>query len=129
LGDLGTLLTSSDGTNWLRRESGTTMRLQDCVYGMGKYVAVGDFGTVLTSLDGVSWTSQYPGTFYSLNGVTFADGQFVAVGERMTILTSPDGANWTQRSSGDWPLVRIIRARGTYVAVGGTRGSVNSPEV
>src|SRR5688572_11702440 len=51
VGDLGTILTSTNGTNWSRQTSGTTSALRDCVYGAGTWVAVGDFGMVLTSLD------------------------------------------------------------------------------
>lgn len=127
VGELGTILTSSDGTNWVSQESGTIDGLRDCAYGAGQYVVVGDFGTVLTSTNAVSWTSQYAGTFYSLNGVTFADGQFVAVGEQTTILTSLDGAVWTPRSSGNWDLFDVIHAEGIYVAVGGTLASASTP--
>src|SRR6266403_1706633 len=66
LGEFGTILSSTDGTNWLRRESGIVDTLQDCAYGAGRYVIVGDFGAVLTSVDGITWNSQFPGTFYSL---------------------------------------------------------------
>jgi hypothetical protein len=126
VGELGTILISNDGTNWLRRESGVIEDLRDCAYGGGHYTIVGDFGTVLTSLDAVSWTSQYAGTFYSLNGITYAGGQFVAVGEQTTILTSPDGTVWTPRSSGIWELFDIVQAEGLYVAVGGIAGTVNA---
>ncbi len=126
VGELGTILTSSDGTNWIRCESGVIDDLRGCAYGGSHYVVVGDFGTVLTSPDGVSWTQQYPGTFYSLNGVTYANGQFVAVGEQTTILTSPDGVDWTPRSSGDWELFDVIQAGGMYVAVGGQQATAST---
>jgi hypothetical protein len=124
VGEWGTILTSTDGTNWVRRESGTTDTLRDCAYGAGRYVVVGDFGTVLSSTDLVTWTWHYAGTFYSLNGITFAAGQFIAVGEQTTIVTSVDGANWTQRASGEWELFDVIHANGQFVAVGGTPGSI-----
>ncbi len=126
LGELGTILTSTDGTNWLTQKSGTTMELRDCAYGGGKYVIVGDHGTVLTSADAINWMPQYPVTFYSLNGITYADGQFVCVGEQTTILTSPDAMTWTTRSSGPWELKDVIHAGGLYVAGGGIDGTVNS---
>ena len=127
VGELGTILSSADGTNWIRQISSTTVDLRDCAYGGGKYVVVGDFGTVLTSTDGVSWTPQYSGTFFSLNGITYADGQFVAVGEQTTILTSPDGATWVQRSSGNWELFDVIHAGATFVAAGGNLASGSTP--
>ena len=126
LGELGTILTSTDGTNWLTQQSGTTMELRDCAYGGGKYVVVGDHGTVLTSADASNWIPQYPGTFFSLNGITYADGQFVCVGEQTTILTSRDAMTWTARSSGPWELKDVIHAGGLYAAGGGIDGTVNS---
>lgn len=119
VGELGTILTSPDGTNWVRQESGTTDDLRDCAYGNGLYVAVGGFGTVLTSADAVSWTPQFAGTFYSLNAITYSEGQFVAVGEQTTILTSADGEIWTLRASGEWDLIDVAQAEGIFVAVGG----------
>jgi len=129
LGELGTVLLSSDGTNWVRQPSGTTFNLRDCAYGSGKYVLVGDFGTILTSTDAVSWTPQYASTFFSLYGVTYADGQFVAVGEQAVILTSPDGITWTQRSSGNWKLFDVMHAGGLFVAAGGNTPTANTPRV
>ena len=121
-GEMGTLLTSNDGTNWVSQKAGTPLELRDCAYGAGKYVVVGDFGTVLTSTDAQTWTSQYAGTFYSLNGVTFAARLFVAVGEQTTILTSADGVTWVQRSSGSHDLSDVIQADGLFIASGGNAG-------
>ena len=126
VGELGTVLTSTNGTNWVRQETGVLDDLRDCAYGDGTYVVVGDFGTVLTSTDGVEWTQQFAGTFYALNGITFANGQFIAVGEQTTIVTSPDGVDWTQRSSGNWELFDVIQAEGEYVAVGGVQPTVST---
>jgi hypothetical protein len=119
-GELGTILTSADGTNWITRDSGTTFELHGCTYGAGKYIAVGEFGTVVTSTDLVSWTPQYTGTFNNLNAVIYTNSQFVAVGDGGTIVTSPDGVFWTSRASGSWQLFDITYSAGTYVAVGGT---------
>ena len=126
LGELGTLLTSTDATNWVTRNSRSTMELRDCAYGGGTYVVVGDYGTVLTSSNAIDWATQYSGTFFSLKGITYANGQFVCVGEGTMILTSPDGETWTQRSSGPWELRDVIYAGGLYVAAGGIDGTVNS---
>ncbi|MFO1476719.1 MAG: hypothetical protein U1F98_08715 [Verrucomicrobiota bacterium] len=119
VGEMGTLLTSSNGTDWVSRDSGVADNLRGCAWGGGTYVVVGDYGLVLTSTDAKSWTLQYPGTFYSLNAVMYSGGQFVAVGEQTTILTSPDGVNWTQRSSGDWELYDVVQAKGLFIAAGG----------
>ncbi len=126
LGEVGTILSSTDGTNWVRQASGVTTDLRDCAYGNGRYVIVGDFGTILTSTNGIVWSQQYGGTFYSLNGVCYGGGQFVAVGEQTIILTSTDGATWTPPSSGPWELYDVIHAGGLFVAAGGSDSTTGS---
>jgi sugar lactone lactonase YvrE len=97
----GTILSSSDGSTWTPRNSGTANWLVGVTYGMGQYVAVGDHGSVLLSADGVTWLSvAQSATTARLNNVACAAGQYVAVGEGGAIITSPDGRAWTARSSG-----------------------------
>lgn len=125
VGELGTILVSSDGINWVRRESGVLDELRDCAYGNGRYVVVGDYGTVLTSTDALTWVPQYGSTFYSLKGITYGNGQFVAVGEQTTIIISLDGVNWIQQSSGEWDLYDVDYGAGVFVAVGGIKGTTS----
>jgi hypothetical protein len=96
VGELGTLLHSGDGTNWVCRQTGVMDELRDGAYGGGTFVVVGDFGTVLTSPDGITWTPRYAGTFHSLNGVAYADSQFVAVGAQTLIF-----GGWAREVSGE----------------------------
>ena len=56
VGNVGSILTSSDGISWTERTSGTTKNLYGVTYGGGLLVAVGDNGTILTSSSGTSWT-------------------------------------------------------------------------
>jgi len=58
VGDNGTILTSSDGTTWTSRTSGTTEYLRGGAYGNSTLVVVGASGTILTSSNGTSWTSS-----------------------------------------------------------------------
>ena len=62
VGNSGTILTSSDGTTWTSRTSGTTNDLWGDHYGNRIFVAVGDSGTILSSSDGTTWTSRTSGT-------------------------------------------------------------------
>ena len=79
VGESGAILTSSDGTAWTSRASGTNHSLCDAAYGNGTFVVVGDGGTVLTSPDGITWTSRISGTDDTLSGVAFgaSDGPFL----------------------------------------------------
>lgn len=49
VGGWGTILTSPDGRNWRRVDSGTENSLQAVAYGGGQFVAVGAQGIILTS--------------------------------------------------------------------------------
>ena len=71
VGDNGTILTSSDGTTWTSRTSGTTEYLRGGAYGNSTLVVVGASGTILTSSDGTTWTSRTSGTSNLLGNVTY----------------------------------------------------------
>jgi hypothetical protein len=68
----GTILTSSDGTSWDNRTSGTYNNFYGVTYGNGLFVTVGDSGTILTSTDGITWTERTSGTSETLKGVTYS---------------------------------------------------------
>ena len=72
VGMSGTILTSSDGTSWDNRTSGTTKYLSGVTYGNGIFVIVGYSGTILTSSDGTSWDNRTSGTSIILEGVTYS---------------------------------------------------------
>ena len=54
VGGNGTLLTSSYGTKWTKRTSGTKGKLRGVAYGNDTLVVVGFSGTILTSSDGTN---------------------------------------------------------------------------
>jgi hypothetical protein len=90
----GTILTSRDGVNWVRRNAANRMNLHQVAWGGGIFVAAGDSGTILISTNGLRWKAQRSGTSASLTGVAYGNGLFVAGGESGTILTSTNGVNW-----------------------------------
>ena len=67
VGNSGTLLTSSDGTSWTSRTSGSSENLWNSYYGNSTFVTVGNKGTILTSSDGITWTSRTSGTTEIIN--------------------------------------------------------------
>ena len=69
VGDNGIILTSSDGTAWDNRISGTTYNLVGITYVNSTFVTVGDNGTILESSKGTAWTSIKSATKSNLAGV------------------------------------------------------------
>ncbi len=62
VGDFGTLLRSTDATNWTTSSyAGTGNSLNGIAYEGGVFVAIGDNGWTVTTLDGVHWASANSG--------------------------------------------------------------------
>jgi len=130
VGANGTILISSDGTEWVNRKSGETADLVGVAYGGGSYVVVGDKGTILTSANGSEWTrkaSGIDGGTIGLRGVVYGGKGFVAVGGGGTIVTSADGVGWKPSASGTRnDLSAVTWCSGRYVATGALDDSEKS---
>ena len=87
VGSSGRILTSSNGTSWDNRSSGTTSNLIGVTYGNSKFLTFSGSmdsdtaATILTSSDGTTWTSTSVTcsscadntSSISLNDVTYAE--------------------------------------------------------
>lgn len=101
MGGSGTIVTSSDGTTWTPRTSGTLSAFKGVAYGNSAFVAVGQIGAIVTSSDAINWTQTYgASTSINLETVAYGNGTFVTVGDSGVIITSTDGASWTPRTTG-----------------------------
>ncbi|MBF0466127.1 MAG: hypothetical protein HQK88_14190 [Nitrospirae bacterium] len=127
VGESGTLLKSTNGTNWSYTFMGSIsnpLALYDIVRGDNytgfvKYVMVGEAGTIYSSTDGNTWTSRNSGTTANLNGVAYGNNEFYVVGASGTLLHSRDGETWDNRTSGTThTLFQIAYGSGNFVAVG-----------
>lgn len=72
VGPNGTILSSSDGNNWVERNSGVTVSLNRIVHVNNRFIAVGEAGTILTSDTAHDLTVQKTGT--GTGTVTTASG-------------------------------------------------------
>lgn len=99
VGQSGTILISSDGTNWTQSVSGANTNLYGVAWGADRFVAVGD-GTILASSNTVNWAQETCPTTQNLKAVKWLDGRFLVVGGNGTVLDSTDGQSWTPRNSG-----------------------------
>src|SRR5262249_53015141 len=103
----GSILTSSNGVDWIQRQSNTGADFRGIAYGNGRFVAVGGQwdgpGVVVTPTDEMTWTQSQlppqPAWGFNFFNVTYGNGQFVAVGSNF-ILTSTNGTDWFRTGSG-----------------------------
>lgn len=100
VGSGGFVGTSTDGQNWIRRESGTAEALTAVEFGGGTFVAVGISGEILSSADGVTWQASERSLSYfydvAWNGTVFAaSGVAFGLETDSVVATSTDGVNWT----------------------------------
>jgi hypothetical protein len=118
------ILTSTNGTDWTRRNPGTNTLLYGIAYGNHQFVAVGHGGPILTSPDGIAWTKRSLGTnSYALSRVAYGNNRFVAVGDRGTAVTSADGIDWTIHNAGTNAFAPAISyGNGYFVTVSGGGG-------
>jgi hypothetical protein len=133
VGASGTILTSTDGTTWTSRTSGTSESLIEITYGNGTYVAVGTSGTILTSKDGITWTTAASGltnngTTVGLYGVTYGNNTYVAVGNANygngAVFTSTNGSDWSFRNSGSSASFFDVTYANSIFTASGYGGSI-----
>jgi len=129
VGNVGTILTSADGTNWTVRTSATTKDLLGVAYGNGTYCVCGADGLMLTSTDMQTWVSWPTSSTNRFRGVAFGAGVFVAAegafgfSANSRMFLSTNGADWSTGNSGNYPSFRNVTygaSAGRFVAVGGT---------
>jgi hypothetical protein len=120
-GGADSLLTSTDGTNWIVTNVTIGLPFEAVTYGNGKFVLVTSDGEIVTTSDGVNYSIvQFPTT--ELFSVAYGNGKFVAVGGSVTsgstIYTSSDGVNWTSTRSGSAVWNSAIFTRGSFYIAG-----------
>jgi uncharacterized repeat protein (TIGR02543 family) len=126
VGNMGTILTSSDAVTWTSRTSGVTTCLNCVIWTGSLFVCVGDGGTILTSPNGTNWAVKNSSTTYGLESVVWTGSQFVAVGGEFVnsgqnyncVVTSPDANTWTTASGGFGIWYAVAWTGSTFVATG-----------
>jgi lysophospholipase L1-like esterase len=124
--NVGTISSSTDGTNWTKQYSDTVYPLHSVTYGNNQFIAVGWNGRILGSADGTNWTVKTSGTKESFFGIGYGNNQFVTVGGGYggAISKSANGNTWTASNIGNiaypqnmW-LIAVAYGNGSFVAVG-----------
>ncbi len=80
LGNYGSITTSTDGTTWARRSTGTVADLGAVLHDGTRFVASGSGGTVLTSADGSAWTQLATGSTADFHELAYNGTRYVTAG-------------------------------------------------
>jgi hypothetical protein len=115
VGNLGSIVTSTNGTEWTTRSlPDTATELTDhtrfgIAYGGGRFVTVGLLDAFYSS-DGQAWvrseTTDPSARASRLYGACYGAGRFVGVGQNRTY-TSSDGAIWTPSGLDNFGALRL----------------------
>lgn len=122
VGEKGTVMTSDNGIDYVKRVSNTEENLNKIIWAMDRFVAVGDGGVILTSADGVEWAVVNSSGNTDLFGVEFNGKQFVAVGSSGNVFVSDDGQEWTRIRMATMETLHEVKwVKDRYIAVGDRR--------
>jgi len=128
VGNAGSIVTSVDGTNWIRRSAGTWLSLYALAASSNAVLAVGGRGATLLCSNNGTWTYQNVGSSTYMSSVVYADGRFVAAGGGNggpTIFQSSNGVSWTSQIQPGAYLNAITFAEKQFVVVGGDGYGIN----
>lgn len=94
VGNNGNIYSSTNLTNWTKRNSTTTNLLSSICYGKSQFVVCGDYGTILTSSDGITWTKRDSTIETYIRQMKYANGTYLGLGNNGELLESYDGIMW-----------------------------------
>ena len=132
VGEDGTILTSSDGSQWARASSPTDADLWSVAFGRSMVVAVGARGTILSSGNGADWTVRSAGGDTDMADVIFTGEKFVAVGGSWNtgsaVQVSADGVSWQSVDTTDSYMFHAVAHTGSsLVAAAYLRSDLQLP--
>jgi hypothetical protein len=126
VGDQGTMVTSSNGTDWSTSSPFGTNDLNTIVYVENRFLVGGHNGLLRWSQDGVSWTSASVPVTNDVTAIGFGRGKLFTNGvyvasvaipysSAFRIMNSDDGENWTLQTN------TILSPQPTVFAIGNDR--------
>jgi hypothetical protein len=128
------LLTSSDGTHWIKRESNFSGCIE-IIHDGKRFVTVLAGGFVATSSNAVEWAfNPSVPVKYDVGGVAFGNGRYVEAGYKRTgqpsdLFYSPDLSSWERQDSKlNANLMNVGFGLGLFVAVGQSGALSTSPD-
>jgi hypothetical protein len=128
-GNKGTILTSSDGTNWASRASGTTNWLYRLRCVNGRLLAVGENGAMLISTNGTNWSPANSGVTNWLNDAVMVSNTCYVVGDQGVVLASTNFINWTDIGTITSKSLDGAATQNGQLVVAGFEGSILRSQV
>lgn len=119
VGDSGTVMVSTNASEWFRQPTPTQSSLYSVAAGEGQFVAIGDAGCVLRSTNGYDWALATSGLTNNLRAIAFGNGVFVVLDDQYRLRVSSDASIW-QLSGNSVPpfLTGLYFGGGLFVAYG-----------
>src|SRR5947207_9323265 len=100
------VLSSTDGTNWVRALTG--FQTAAFAAGNGVMVLVGFYGLILTSNDGSNWVNQSAVTFDSITSMSYGNGRFVGTLSPGNFIVSSNASTWNVISTSNTNQLRKL---------------------
>ena len=123
-GDQGLILSTADGTNWVRYQTPTERLLSGITGFPGGLVATGDDGAMVFSADGTNWAALPTLTTNWLFRVRYVNGSLFTVGQAGTVYQSSNGIDWQSRESGVTEWLNDVSWVDEHYYIAGTQGTV-----
>lgn len=99
VGSNGNIYTSTNLTDWIKRDSTTDKSLSGICYGKSQFIACGDLGTILTSPNGINWTPRDSTIESYIRQIKYANGSYYGLGNNGEVVESTNGITWQNISS------------------------------
>ena len=130
VGELGSIITSSDGITWSTNNTGTAVYFNDVIFANEQFIAVGELGAIRVSTNGTVWDAVSSHGTTTLNGVAYGNGTYVIVGVSGAVLTSADGRSWTKQTgvSTSLALRSVTYGNNLFIAITGAGEIIESPD-
>jgi hypothetical protein len=123
-GDRGLVLSTADGTNWVRHQTPTERLLSGITGFPGGLVATGDDGAMVFSADGIDWAALPTLTTNWLFRVRYVNGSLFTVGQAGVIYQSANGIDWQSRESGVTQWLNDVSWVDGHYYIAGTQGTM-----
>ncbi len=123
-GDLGKILTSTNGTNWNLVYSGVTTGLLRVRCANGRLLVLGENGTLLTSTNATTWAKISSGVTNWLNDAIMVSNTCYIVGNQGVVLASTNFTNWTNIGTITTKSLNGVATQNGQLVVVGFEGTI-----